>query len=125
MKIRAGFVANSSTSSFVLFGWCVDEEIDDFIKKFDINVIDAEWNEEKDEEYVPDAYEISDLLSKKCGIQINYRESDEDGPMVGFQIDGLTKDKLAEVLSDENIQKLKDIFKATQEPMVLSGSYYN
>jgi len=73
MKIRNGFVSNSSTSSFLLYGIQLDEnEIQSFIKKY------ANVNFEKDKaKYLKDdfqegcfSYEKYNKKIKETGLQI-------------------------------------------------------
>ena len=66
MKIRSGFVSNSSASSFCIYGTHIEDSLLEKIKK-EIN-----FNEEED-----DLYEALEEILLKHGIDL-YRHSDGD-----------------------------------------------
>ena len=65
MKIRQGFVSNSSTTSFCIYGICLEK--DDLLEK-----IKPEIKEKVDEEYREDVYEIIEEVQDKVSVHSIY-----------------------------------------------------
>jgi protein-tyrosine-phosphatase len=60
MKIRGGFVSNSSSSSFVLYGASIDtSKVAEFLKAHGVEITDEEMDEEMD-----DRYDVADALDQ-------------------------------------------------------------
>ena len=71
MKIRNGFVSNSSSSSFCIYGSSFD--LYDFMRE--CKLVDDEMREkyEEDGEY----WEITEMIEKKTGLEIHVYEDGE------------------------------------------------
>jgi hypothetical protein len=77
MKVRSGFVSNSSSSSFCIYGTCF--ELDEMLEKVrSVNFLTEDvLNEiaqfEEDGEY----YEITEILQSKMNLEFNQDEEQE------------------------------------------------
>lgn len=114
MKIRSGFVSNSSTSSFVLLGYRLDDAFLDELKKngvYPSKENRGECSEESEETFMHDCWELPD--------DIEIKTPDEDEKAIGISIRNQT---VAELKGKSKI--LKDFFKTKKDPVVLGGSYY-
>ena len=68
MKIRAGFVSNSSSSSFVVKGYLLPKDNFDYNKMIEImNKFEFDYGEDLDEDTIKDIFywEFTDMLSSK------------------------------------------------------------
>jgi hypothetical protein len=82
MKIRTGFVSNSSTSSFCLFGICVDRtEAVKVAKSFDSDI-----NEK-------DSYEVGEIIGTKLKLQYDNGPYDNDCVYLGRAPEDLKDDE--------------------------------
>jgi len=95
MKIRAGFVSNSSTTSFVIYGIWIHG--DDLINKLKENGLVPEGKE-------PDPY---DILGEE-GITCEFTPSEEY--CVGFNFDEIPDDVVVGEWKKEKTEILKKIF---------------
>ena len=68
MKIRSGFVSNSSSSSFVVKGYLLPKDNFDYNKMIEImNKFEFDYGEDLDEDTIKDIFywEFTDMLSSK------------------------------------------------------------
>ena len=143
MKVRAGFVSNSSTSSFSIFGVDTDDselvrilfgeaeiikekgcshEFDRDSKKFCSECGKQAWNEyEKEYDYE----DIENALGEKGLDYVTCGENDE-GPYVGWSLAGKGGKRAAKKQLEE-LNRINDLLKEMfgREGDFYSGSYYS
>ena len=113
MKYRNGFVANSSTSSFVAVGWTVTlEEMIELLKGFGIDTSEMESEDGSfyDIEYENDCHRI-EIDGKKVPT-LMCTGYDNDWYVVGYRLHEGMK---ASVVSDDNIKKLIEMYPSIYE----------
>ena len=96
MKVRLGFVSNSSTTSFVIYGSWIDE--DKLIGKLKDNGI-VEENEDN-----PDPYEILEKIGITCEL------TPYDQYCIGFDFDKIPDDAVVGEWKKEKAEVLKKMF---------------
>ena len=106
MKIRNGFVSNSSTSSFLIYGILLDE---DEIKKA-LNIQDGDGEDE--DGYGDDIYEMLEDVFKKEKIQGYgwHNPYDDDGWYIGKSWGSVKNDETGKQLKDTIEKDLKLLF---------------
>lgn len=112
MKIRAGFVSNSSSSSFCIYGLSMDiGEIEDFIsntenKTDEENIRLAKLKLNGDDE--SDVYEFLEKIEKKFGFST---WTSEDGECyIGRDFTSIGDDETGREFKNSTEEKLKSIF---------------
>ena len=89
MKIRTGFVSNSSTTSYVVLGYNNAEySMEKLIEKFNLDLTMEYVNSEEF-----DVWELDDKLSN-IGICINHN-------IVGFNLEGLRESDLKDIINNK------------------------
>ena len=89
MKIRSGFVSNSSSSSFVVKGYLLPKDNFDYNKMIEImNKFEFDYGEDLDEDTIKDIFywEFTDMLSSKniyIGTNTEDGCPDDDTLMIG------------------------------------------
>lgn len=76
MKVRNGFVSNSSSSSFMIFGVCLEDE--DLRTRLSAPLnesIDEDEDTDEDEDYDnDDLYELTEKLTDETGLEVHMNE---------------------------------------------------
>ena len=109
MKIRIGFVSNSSSVSFCVYGVAIDDEA-----------------RKKHFPGTEDAYDIEKLLSDS-GLEIHYGQDSDD---YGYTYIGRSWDKIKDnetglQFKEDVKQKVKKLFKKDMECASHEEGYYN
>lgn len=105
MKIRTGFVSNSSSSSFVVYGITMNSsEVLDLAKKLGYETAVSE-----DEEYI-DTYELLKFVAVKLGKDWGSSTGPQgECPMLGRKYQSLKDDETGKQFRDSVQQKLSEM----------------
>lgn len=120
MKIRSGFVSNSSTSSFVILGYKLTAKLQKHLIEVGVVPPKDKWVDKEGGKYTTisefmlwgDGFDLPELLYIEEGY------GDDDTPMIGINLDEtcMKFDKIA-----KNVQKMKEILKTEEEPKLFNG----
>jgi hypothetical protein len=80
MKVRVGFVSNSSSSSFLIYGISMSEsKIVDMMKEMFPEDVKEYCTCDEDSSYRDDIWEICEVLTDKLGEGFEFHRPDENG----------------------------------------------
>ncbi len=111
MKVRNGFVSNSSSSSFLIYGMFLDcSEIAKILNLEEMS-----------------SYEIIDELEKRFGKSRITFSSPEDcgGVYIGASWDSIRDDELGKSFKDSIEKEIKNILPTNKNCTTLEHSWYN
>lgn len=110
MKVRNGFVSNSSSSSFCIYGTSMD--FGDILEKVkNSNFLTEEemkmFNEDDDGDDV-EWYEVGEMLADKCGLS-SYTDYDNDTLWLGLEWSSVGDDETGRQFKDKVKSKLEEM----------------
>lgn len=101
MKSRSGFVSNSSSSSFLIYGTSVDSSDARAWLKSNKNLSDDEIDE-------MDSYEIREIIESECGL--NFFGNSDYGMYVGASWDEVGDDETGKQFKTRVETEVKKVF---------------
>lgn len=115
MKVRTGFVSNSSSSSFCILGIKMNKKIHSILVK-----LAKEKYKEKGWD-IPESWEYEDPseMADACDLEFYNEEQSDYGEIIGLPIDGKTPEEVVEVS-----KQMAEIF-GDLKFLVMSGEYYS
>jgi hypothetical protein len=131
MKTRLGFVSNSSSSSFLMYGICVDEDtLHDVFRTLSKSLIDEDKKVldilDEDENNDRDTFELCEEISKKLGNNMGFWDNSEQGDFYfGRSWDEIGDDETGRQFKEsiqESLRKVfgKDIVPSTHQEEIMN-----
>lgn len=118
MKIRNGFVSNSSTTNFCLYGiYLKNDEVLEIAKN--LKLVDS------NQKVLKEAYEIMDKIVRKYKL-LNYQsDSAEDSFCIGRKPDSLEDDETGKEFKEKTKKVLDEITQKNTEPYFITDGWFD
>lgn len=99
MKVRLGFVSNSSTTSFCIWGFCDDaSNVKDMLLKMKANIQD-------DDDFIDDIHTITESAGMDC-----YTHPYSDTAYIGFEMSSIPDNMTAGDWKKEKTAEIQKVF---------------